>query len=264
MTWITISLLAVLAFATMLAVVLEAGFRWGRRMRAKHGEGADQGLGVIEGAVFALLGLLIAFSFSGAAERFNDRRALIAEEANAIGTAWLRLDLLAPADRDHLRRGFLAYLDERIATTRRGDESPQAFGAEAGTQALQTRLWSDAVAAVERTGQPALAGVVLGAMNDMIDITTTRRMERMMHPPAVVSVALLLTAVLSALLAGHARGLSGRRSPLHMMVFVLVIGGTVYAIAELEYPRFGIVRVDAADVVLLELREQMQDATTAR
>ncbi len=257
MVWIAISLAAVLFLAALLAGFMELGFRLGRRTRQRHGEGTDAGLGVIEGAVFALLGLLIAFTFSGAADRFNERRALIAEETNAIGTAWLRLDLLAAADRDRLRAGFRDYLDERLEATRRGDDQPDAKGAEARTQVLQDGIWTDAVSAVQATGQPALAAAVLGPINEMIDITTTRRMERMMHPHPVVFIALVLTAVLSALLAGHAHGLVGGRSPLHAAVFVLVIGGTVYAILELEYPRFGVVRIDSADVVLVELREQM-------
>ena len=212
MAWMAMSVAMVLALAGLLAAVMEVGFRLGWRARLRHGEDADRGLGVIEGAVFALLGLLIAFTFSSAAERFDARRALIAEEANAIGTAWLRLDLLAPADRDQLRAGFREYMDERLVATRRGDDDPGAFDAEARTQALQATLWADAVAAVEARGQPALAVAVLGPLNAMIDITTTRRMERMMHPHPIVFIALVMTAVLSALLAGHARGLSGRRS----------------------------------------------------
>ena len=264
MGWVVISLSVVLGLAALLAACMEFGFRLGRRARLRHGDGLDAGLGVIEGAVFALLGLLIALTFSGAAERFNDRRALIAEEANAIGTAWLRLDLLAAPDRERLQAQFRAYVDERLAATAHGDDDPGAPGAEARTQALQGALWAEAVAAVQATGQPALATAVLGPINDMIDITTTRRMERMMHPHPVVFIALVATAVLSAFLAGHARGLVGGRSPLHAAVFALVIGGTVYAILELEYPRFGVVRIDSADVVLLELREQMNSAEAER
>lgn len=257
MAWIAMSAAAVAVLAALLAGFMELGFRIGRRARAREGGVIDGGLGVIEGAVFALLGLLIAFTFSGAADRFDARRAMIAEEANAIGTAWLRLDLLPPREREALRENFRAYLDERIEATRRGDADPGAFGAEARTQALQEGLWAQAVVAVEASDHPALATNVLGPINAMIDITTTRRMERMMHPHPVVFIALVLTAVLSALLAGHARGLVGGRSPLHAAVFVLVIGGTVYAILELEYPRFGVVRIDSADIVLLELRESM-------
>ena len=82
-------------FIGMLCL-LEVGRRVGQRRREADTEGARAGVGVIDGAVFALLGLLLAFTFSGAAARFDTRRHLIVEEANAIGTAYLRLDLLPP------------------------------------------------------------------------------------------------------------------------------------------------------------------------
>jgi len=87
--WLTTSLL----FLGILAL-MEVERRFGQRRAAEDAEGARAGLGAVEGAVYGLLGLLIAFSFSGAAERFAGRRTLIIEEANAIGTAYLRVDLL--------------------------------------------------------------------------------------------------------------------------------------------------------------------------
>src|SRR5262245_54295381 len=85
--------LGILLFLAML-LALEAGRRWGLRRRALDPDRAASGLGSIEGTVFALLGLLIAFTFSGASNRFDARRTLAIQEANSIGTAWLRLDLL--------------------------------------------------------------------------------------------------------------------------------------------------------------------------
>ncbi len=83
-----------LLFLGML-VLLEAGRRLGIRRRPAESE-ADRGnLGTVEAAVFALFGLLVAFTFSGAALRFNEKRMLVAEEANTIGTAYLRLHLVA-------------------------------------------------------------------------------------------------------------------------------------------------------------------------
>jgi hypothetical protein len=71
-------------------------------------------LGAIDGAVFALLGLLLAFSFSAAAGRFQARRDLVVAEANAIGTALLRLDLMAPENQGAARADFDAYVQKRI------------------------------------------------------------------------------------------------------------------------------------------------------
>ena len=104
-------------FVAMFAM-LELGHRLGVRRRRIDAEGAAAGTGVVEGAVFALLGLLIAFTFSGAASRFDERRKLVVEEANAIGTAYLRLDLLPSAAQLDLRASFRRYLDARLAVYR--------------------------------------------------------------------------------------------------------------------------------------------------
>ena len=104
-------------FVGML-VLLEVGRRIGVRRLARDPEGATVGLGTVEGAVFGLLGLLVAFTFSGAAARFDTRRQLIIEEANAVGTAYLRLELLPTAAQPSLRAAFRQYLAARLAVYR--------------------------------------------------------------------------------------------------------------------------------------------------
>ena len=89
-----------LLYALLLLIgmlfLMEIGRRFGIRRRPKESEGERGGLGTVEGAVFALFGLMVAFTFSGAATRFNEKRMLIAEEVNCIETAYLRLHLLSP------------------------------------------------------------------------------------------------------------------------------------------------------------------------
>src|ERR1044071_562771 len=120
---ITVFLLTGGLFVGML-LFLEIGRRLatgrGKRDAEISGEGVEaEGVGAVDGAVFALLGLLIAFTFSGASSRFDTRRQLIVEETNDIGTAYLRLDLL-PADlQPALRESFRRYLDARIEVYRK-------------------------------------------------------------------------------------------------------------------------------------------------
>ena len=133
-------------FVGML-VLLEAGRGVGTRRMAQDPEGARRGLGVIEGAVFSLLGLLIAFTFSGAATRFDARRQLVIQEANDIGTAWLRLDLLPPAAAAGLRDSFRRYLDSRIETYRKLPDIAAAEAEFARSIKLQGDIWAGAVAA---------------------------------------------------------------------------------------------------------------------
>src|SRR5947199_10259465 len=106
-------LFAVLLFGGML-IMLEVGRRLGIRRRPTESEGERGSLGTIEGAMFALFGLVVAFTFSGAASRFNEKRVLIAEEANTIETAYLRLDLLGREARPELQQLFRQYVDSRL------------------------------------------------------------------------------------------------------------------------------------------------------
>jgi hypothetical protein len=94
-----------------MLLFLEIGRRIGIQRRRKYPGTAEEGVGAVDGAVFTLLGLIIAFTFSGASSRFDTRRLLIVEETNDIGTAYLRLDLLPANAHPALRERFRRYLD---------------------------------------------------------------------------------------------------------------------------------------------------------
>src|SRR4029453_14229026 len=108
-----------LSLSLGMLLLFEIGRRIGLRRRAKAAEGAGAGSGGIEASIFALLGLLVAFSFSDAAARFDTRRQLIVEETNAIGTAYLRLDLLPVEAQLTLRERFRQYLAARLEDHRK-------------------------------------------------------------------------------------------------------------------------------------------------
>ena len=110
-------------FAGML-LFQELGRRIGARQLERDPSGARAGVGILEGAVFGLLALLLAFTFSAAATRFDGRRQLISDEVNAIGTAWLRVDLLPAEPQPAIRDGFRRYLDSSWSGSRRRPRSP--------------------------------------------------------------------------------------------------------------------------------------------
>lgn len=250
-------LFAVGLFLGML-FLQEIGRRIGVRQRAKDSAGADTGVGMMDGAVFALLGLLIAFTFSGAASRFDGRRQLVAQEANAVGTAYLRLDLLAPDARSALRGLFSQYLDSRLAFYRTFSDREAAQQEWARGVALQGEIWTQATAACRAQGDPPSCMLLLPALNEMIDITTTRKMSMLTHPPTIIYVLLFGLAFGCSFVAGYSVGDSTQRSRIHMIAFAAMTAIAVYAILDIEYPRSGLIRVDAADQVLIELRESMK------
>ena len=135
-----------------MLVLLETGRRLGLRRLAQDSEAAQAGFGVVEGAIFALMGLLIAFTFSGAASRFDTRRQLVVEEANAIGTAYLRLDLLPANAQAALRESFRQYVEARLDGYRKLPDIVAAKQARANQ--FQGQIWSQALAACQGAPKP--------------------------------------------------------------------------------------------------------------
>src|SRR5271170_6546278 len=187
------SLVALALFAGVLAC-LEIGWRIRRRRRHEEHPDADSGLGAIDGAVYGLMGLLIAFTFTGAAARFEVRRELVTKETNAIGTAWLRVDLLPAASQPAIRGEFRDYVDSRIKTYQlmRSSDILGARAELAHSNALQTQIWKDAVAACQQQSSAAVTSLTMSSLNEMIDITTTRYVAMLTHPPLAIYLVLAL------------------------------------------------------------------------
>jgi hypothetical protein len=234
--------------------------RWiGKRTIARYGPAVPPTTGSLETTVFALLGLIIAFTFSGALSRFDTRRAQVVEEANAIGTAYLRIDLLPASVQPRLRETFRSYVDSRLETYRRLPDLAAAKTALARSQALQGEIWSQAVAAVRTPGSSSGAEMlVLTALNQMFDITTARVAATQMHPPVIVYAMLIGLALASALLAGYQTAGEKAYDWVHQLGFAGIVAFTVYVILDIEYPRLGFVRIDAIDQILVNVRQGMK------
>jgi Protein of unknown function (DUF4239) len=235
---------------------LEAGFRVGRRSE-KYTEAAHEGIGVIEAAVFALLGLLLGFSFSGGTSRMETKRQLIVQEANAIDTAYLRLDQLPASEQPEMRRLFRQYLDARLSVSEKLPDLKAVDQELARAAELQHEIWSRAVSASRGDPTQNSARLLLPAINEMIDISTSRTLAMHTQLPPLIFVLLTVVALVSGLLAGYAMAKGGRRSWLHLLLYAAVIAITVYAVLDLEYPRFGLIRLDAADQALRQLRDSI-------
>lgn len=248
-------LLVLLMIAAML-VMQEAGRRIGRRLLQRHG--TSPGTGAIEGAIFALLGLLIAFSFSGAAARFDHRRELIIEEGNCIGTAWLRLDLLPAEVHNPLREKFREYLAARLAYYRVLADEQAAASQRARADALQAEIWQRANTACAAMPDARASMLLLPALNAMFDIASTRNGIIRIHPPQVIYLVMAAYALISALLAGMGMA-HVRPQRLHMALFAFVISLTMYLILDFEYPRAGMISIQSMDIVLEELQHSIRD-----
>ena len=246
-------LLAVGLFAGML-LMLEVGRRMGIRRIAK---GADVTTGAaLNASVFGLLGLLVAFTFSGAASRFETRRQLIVDETNAIGTTYLRLDLMPASGQPALREKFKQYVDVRLAAYANPDVDA-GMRQLAQAASIQRDLWTQALM-VSRSADASPEGgrLLLPALNTLIDTTTKQTMATEMHPPMIIFWMLVALILVSSLLAGYSLAQGTRRNWIQILCFAAVLSIAFYVILDLEFPRVGWIKLD--DRALVELRQTMK------
>jgi len=241
-----------------MLLMIEGGRRIAIRRLTKDPEGARTGFSTIEAAILALLGLLLAFTVNGASSRFDLRRNLVIRETVAIGTAYIRLDVLPSGLQPAIKENFRRYVDTRIEVYRKLPDLGNARQEIAKSERLQKEIWRQAVDGVRSDGAPVQAMMVLlPALTAMIDITTERTWTTQIHPPTVIFILLFALALASSLLAGYGMAADTSRSWLHILCLVLIISITVYVIIDLEYPRLGLIRVDGFDQALVELRHEM-------
>jgi CDP-diglyceride synthetase len=248
------AMMALLLLA-MLGMAL-VGHRYGRRQLVRRGESATTGTGIVEGALFALLGLLIAFTFATSYSQYNLRRALAVEEANAISTAYLRLDVLGAAARAHLQEKFRSYVETRLEFWNQLGDKPALRETLSDADELQRKIWSLAIKATE--DDPSSRKLLLPALNQMIDITTTRLDASKRHPPLIVFAMLFILALLCAWLIGYASASTKNLNWAHVVGYAIMVMLTIYVIIDLDYPRYGLIRLDLAQEPLEEVSRSMQ------
>jgi hypothetical protein len=249
--------LAAVAIIAGLIVFIELGRWFGARRRALPGIREELESSAIDAAVFALFGLLIAFSFSGALDRFDNRRTLIVAEATAIETAYLRLDLLPASAQPELRALFREYTESRLAYYRKITEVPEAKAERYRARAIQEVIWSHGVEAARATGDTAVIMLVTSALNGVFDAEVERIAALNRHPPLVIFGMLFAVGFASAFLAGYSTA-GGPRNWARVVVFSASLAVAVFVILNLEYPRYGLIHLELADQPLHDVLERMQ------
>jgi len=229
----------------------------GYRLGLRRKDGIDGQFGIIETATLGLVALLLAFTFQVAISRFEEGRQLIVEEANAIGTAYLRIDVLDPSDQPGMRDLFRTYVDARVrifATIAAGGDPDREI---AQTRQLQDRLWNGAVAAAKRAQTPSASILLLPATNAMIDVTTSRLVNFRTHIPLLIKGLLFALAIISSLVIGYAMGAGKGTGLVPAAIFAVVVSAVIYTILDLDSPRYGLIRLDAAQQVFGDLRSSV-------
>lgn len=233
-----------------LLLSAEVGVRLGRRAAASGGASGAGQVGAIQGALLGLLGLLLGFSFAAAGTRFVERQDLIVSEANAIGTAFLRADLLDPADRVALQTALRDYVRDRIEISARlsGGISPDDA---ALIERQHAQMWNAAAKGVR--ARPEAIVAVVEPVNEVIDMHSTRVAAGRRHLPAVIMALLVACSMLSLGVIGYGGGLANSRRLALTASLAAVIATALWITIDLDYPRMGMLQLSDAPLRALRL-----------
>jgi hypothetical protein len=261
-----------LLFAVLIAAVFFVSslllLNYGRRLGLrylKQDTGHMAGLTTVEGAVFALIGLLLAFTISGALQRFDDRRQLVIQEANAASTANDRLALFGGSVGRDLQDKLADYLQARIDLYRMPHDysllkRTEFFSREQQDHilSLKNRLWIAAVEVCPQTSFPPACAQALPTLANLFEVARLRQGAAEKHPPQVVYVMLFGLGLGGSLLAGFGMAAAKARSWIHMLIFAGTLTVTLYTLTDMEYPRLGLIRIENFDHFLVDAHQQMQ------
>jgi hypothetical protein len=202
-----------LFFAASFAVVLvaiEIGYRLGHAVHRRSEDEKESPVGAIAGSILGLLAFMLAFTFGLVSERYDARKGLIREEANAIRTVFFRADFLPEADRAEAKGLLRRYADERIDAAHSGDMARiQVAIAEAVR--IQGRLWDMAVANARIDMNSDVAALYIESINDLMGIHAQRIAVGLARIPVGIWQALAILVVLGMIAVGYQTGIAGSR-----------------------------------------------------
>jgi hypothetical protein len=259
---VALCLVAVLWFSTRL------GGWFAQRVKVRNDD--MQQLGVVQTAMLGLLALLLGFSYSGAMTRFVARQDLMLAETNAVGTAWLRADLIEnEADRTGMKDALRRYTDARIELFEK-TFTPQGESLLTKLSVAHADAWARAVAASRGGGaggtenggggsRQNLGMLLLPPLNDVADLMTSQNAARARHLPTLIMVVIFICACGSVASVGFSSVFIVRKTNLPAVALVVLIAAAIWLIIDLDFPRLGLIRIDHQ--TLIDLRESMGPAT---
>jgi len=235
-----------LFFLLLLVVMLsaEGGFHFARWLFRHREPGENTLFDVVEGGVLGLVGLILAFSFSLAITRFEDRQHLVVTEANAIDTTFLRASFLPGADGAALKRDLREYLQTRLTLypTYRYPSARETSLRK--SRALQERMWTRVATAVNAEPQNRALQLLAEALNSTIDAGREQEAALNNRVPAEIAALLVIVAVVAAALLGYGFGINNAPRRVMTAIFCLLITMIVYTIFDLDRPQSGLITVN--------------------
>ena len=241
-------------FIVILLVVLlsvECGYRLGKYRRSRHEQEKEAPLGTMVGATLGLLAFILAFTFGLAAARFDARRQALLDEANAIGTTYLRAGML-PERGEEVRRLLRDYVAARLEAIQLGKLAEGIRRSEN----VQQQVWTEAETVGQKNPNSIVVGLFVQSLNQMIDLHAARMQAGLRSRiPGAICLGLFAVASLSLATMGYHAGLSGTRRSLAIVAVAVTFAVVIELIADLDRPQEGVPRV--SQQALLDVQRSM-------
>jgi hypothetical protein len=234
-----------------MPVCCHAGYWLGRHARRRLDGDAMSHTMNWQAAVLALGALLIGFSFSMATQRFEDRKRILVGEANAIGTAYLRTQVVDNPTGDEIRALMRQYVDERIALYDVTEPS-RVEAVEQASAELQQQIWSRVMVVARAYQRPVMTGLLVTTVNEMIDIADERRAVRENPVPYTAFVVLVLVTGVAMASIGYTCGVTGKKLLFGMVVMPLLVAAVIVLVYDLANVSSGLVRPNNRALVHLK------------
>lgn len=256
-----------LVVLTTLVIVLFSvyvGYRVGKYMRARNRGGGELFSGSVVTASLGLLAFMLAFTFNIAANRFTERKQILLDEVNTIGTTYLRADFLPDPPRDEIKRLLMEYVDKRALLTDRHKwrDSAQLQELINKAESIQDKLWAYTAPLVVHNPESEALGLFITSVNELIDLHTERVVvAHQYHIPGAIWGALYLLSILAFGLVGYELGSSKTGSVLVSVIMAVTFATVILLITDLDRPNEGHIYV--SQMPMIQLQQKMnQDAQT--
>jgi hypothetical protein len=239
-------------FAAVTFIAYEIGFQVGHWYQART-PGVQEGpTGVLVGSLLALLAFLLAITMGMASDRFDTRRGLVLEEANAMGTTYLRAGYLPEPASSEIRNLLREYVPLRVAPS---DRATLVANIQRSEELLE-EMWSVAEAEAKVTQQGDLMSTFIESLNETIDLNESRIAAGVYaRVPASILWLLVIGSVLTLGMVGYSAGLTARRDLLSAIVLIVALGAVLALVIDLDQPRQGFVQVNQQPII--DLQEQI-------
>jgi hypothetical protein len=242
--------------SALLWAVMEAGYRLGTWRHMHRPDERDQPVGAMVASILGLVALVLGFTFSLAASRFDARRTAVLDEANAIGTTYLRARLLPEPARTETMKLLREYVEVRLAGVQGGDSE----AAIARSEKLHELLWAQAAAAAAKNEASVMTSVYIQSLNNVIDMHAKRVMVGIRSRiPLVIWAGLFGLSLLGLAAVGYQAGLTTTRRSPAMVALVFAFSMVLLMIADLDRGQEGLLQV--GQQAMIDVQRSMQPAS---